>query len=417
MKVALLSETFSKQTGYMGNILPKYMARLGAEVHLITMDLPPYHHLQGYQTNRDPDLVPGSIEAYDGYTLHVIGHRKVLGYMRMNGLGKKLAAIRPDIVQAMVAIGWTPLISAFWKPFLGYELVTGCHTAATVFPLARRETSWWDRERLKCTLLRSVPGRLVSLFSRKCYAPTEDCALIASRYFGVQSRKVEVMYLGVDTECFYPGTSSALAAERSQLRRRLGFQDDEIVCIYTGKFTAEKKLDLLVGAMDQLRSQGQRYRTLFIGDGPHKPALAGHAASVVLDFMPFAQLAPYYRAADIGVWPGNESTSMLDAAACGLPIVISDEVFYRAPVDGNGKVFRQNSPQDLARVLLELQDPQLRQSLGSRGAARMARDFSWESRARQRLRDYEAAVRSGNSPAALPAPAKAPEKVNPSTLE
>lgn len=421
MRVVLLSETFSRRMGYLGNILPKYMARLGAEVHVVTTDLPPYHHIRDfketYQNFCDGELKAGSIEAYDGFTLHVVGHRKVLGYMRMVGLAEKLASIRPDIVQAMVAIGWTPLDSAFYRPFLGYKLFTGSHMAATMFPLARREAPWWDGERLKCALTRAFPGRLVSLCTEKCYTPTEDCALIASRYFGVQSRKVEVMYLGVDTEHFYPVNSPGRSEERLQLRRQLGFKDDEIVCIYTGKFTGEKKLDILMQAIDQLRAKGEPYRALFIGDGPQKDALVGHPPSVLLDFMPFADLAQYYRAADVGVWPGNESTSMLDAAACGLPIVISDEVFYRAPVDGNGKVFRKNSAEDLTRVLLELREPELRQRLGSAGADRMAREFSWESRARQRLRDYEIALRSQRLPGANTASAKASEKANQPTLE
>lgn len=402
LKVALLSETFSKRTGYLGNVLPKYMARLGAEVHLITMDLPPYHFMQDFKQTvanyGDPDLTAGSIEPYDGYTLHVIGHSKTLGYPRMKGLGKKLISLRPNVVQAQVAIGWTPLISAFWQPLLGYQLFTGCHMAASMFPLAQKQVPWWSGERLKCALMRSLPGRMASLLTRKCYAVTEDCALVAARYFGVQPHKVEVMYLGVDTEHFYPVSSPQLAEERSGLRRELGFGDHEIVCIYTGKFTDEKKLHLLLGAVERLRSRQMPFRTLFIGDGPHKKVLQASPGSVVLDFMPFTELGRYYRAADIGVWPGNESTSMLDAAACGLPIVISDEVFYRAPVEGNGKVFRKNDAEDLAKTLLGLREPEERQRLGSSGAARMAREFSWESRARQRLRDYEIALRRRQAP-------------------
>jgi glycosyltransferase involved in cell wall biosynthesis len=398
VKVVLLSEVFSKKMGYLGNLLPKYLARLGVEVHLVTMDLPPYHHIKDFKETyakfSDPqELVPGAVEAYEGFTLHVLAHRNVLGYMRMGGLRKKLSSIRPDIVQTMAAIGWIPLDAAACKPFLGYELFTGCHMTASVFKLANRELPWWNRERLQCALTRAFPGRLASLFTQKCYAATEDCALIASRYFGVQSEKVEVMYLGVDTEHFYPVISETMARDRFELRRQLGFKEDEVVCIYTGKFTDDKKVTMLAEVVERLRANGQSLRAMFIGDGPQRKILEEYSSSVILDFLPFVKLAPYYRAADIGVWPGNESTSMLDAAACGLPIVISDEVHYRAPVEGNGRVFKRDSSQDLERVLLELGQPQTRQRLGSSGAERMARDFSWESLARRRLRDYEEALR------------------------
>ena len=35
--------------------------------------------------------------------------------------------------------------------------------------------------------------------------------------------------------------------------------------------------------------------------------------------VPVRKLGGFFRAADIGVWPTQESTSMLDAAACALP--------------------------------------------------------------------------------------------------
>lgn len=397
MRIALLSEVFSKKMGYLGNLLPKYFARLGAEVHLITMDLPPYHHLKDFRATYErfsdrEELVPGAVEPLDGFTLHVLAHRKVLGYARMFGLREKLAALQPDVVQTMAAIGWIPLDAAMGVPTMGYRLFTGCHMAASVFTLAQRNLPWWKRERLQCLLTRGLPGRFASIFTEKCYAATEDCALIASEYFGVQAHKVEVMYLGVDTDYFYPAASTSAAEERLALRRSLGFSDEDIVCIYTGKFTEDKKVELLMKAVERVRAQKNNYRVLLIGDGPQKQILKEYSAGMVLDFMPFSELGKYYRAADIGVWPGNESTSMLDAAACGLPMVISDEVYYRAPVDGNGRVFRHDDVEHLASILLELRDAPVRRQLGVNGAIRMAREFSWESLAKRRLRDYESAL-------------------------
>jgi glycosyltransferase involved in cell wall biosynthesis len=200
------------------------------------------------------------------------------------------------------------------------------------------------------------------------------------------------MYLGVDTEYFFPAQTEAHTAQRTLLRHRLGFNDHEVVCIYTGKFTSDKKVHLLLNAVEQLRARDLPFRALFIGEGPQGRELGNDAWSTVLPFMSFSELGPFYRAADIAVWPGNESTSMLDAAACGLPVVISDEVFYRAPVEGNGRVFQQNDPRSLSETLFALGDPAIRKALGTAGAARMAREFSWESIAKRRLLDYQAAL-------------------------
>ncbi len=399
MRIVLISETFSKKMGYLANRLPKYLARLGVDVHVVIMDLPSYYQLkdfkQTYGSFIDSEVLPvGTVEAYEGYTLHVLGHKKVLGYMRMVGLWDKLQAIRPDIVQALLSIGWIPFDAALAKPFLGYKLFTGSHTTASTFPLAKRKVSIWDGEQLKCLFTRTLPGRLISLVTKKCYGPTQDCAEIAWRFFGVQQHKVEVMHLGVDTEFFFPVSSEATVQERTAMRQQFGFSENDIVCIYTGKLTEEKNALILAKAVARLRAMEKPYYGLFIGDGVQKKSIQAHPWCTVLNFMPFYELAAYYRAADIGVWPTNESTSTLDAAACGIPIIVSDGIAYRKHVGGNGIVYKMNDLEDLINVLLKLRDRETRKRLGSFGAEKMARQFSWESIAMHRLKDYEAALRS-----------------------
>ena len=100
---------------------------------------------------RTPDLSTGlragSVEVMDGYTLHVLSHAKVAGYMQMVGLREKLSSLRPQVVQTTAVIGWNALAAALYQPLLRYKLFTGSLTAATVFPLATRDVPWWNRSR------------------------------------------------------------------------------------------------------------------------------------------------------------------------------------------------------------------------------------------------------------------------------
>lgn len=93
---------------------------------------------------------------------------------------------------------------------------------------------------------------------------------------------------------------------------------------------------------------------------------------------------------------------MLDAAACGLPIVVNDTMSAPERINGNGFAYRLNDLDDLINMLLKLQDPTTRLRLGSCGAQKIARSFSWESIAKRRLRDYETSL-SGERPSRVPA--------------
>jgi glycosyltransferase involved in cell wall biosynthesis len=205
-------------------------------------------------------------------------------------------------------------------------------------------------------------------------------------------RKVAVVPLGVDTENFYPPRTAEDLARRAQIRAELGFAEEDIVCIYTGQFTDAKNPIVLARAVAMLRAGGRPVRGLFIGNGTQYRDLAACDGCVVLPFRPHRELPGYYRAADIGVWPTQESMSMLDAAACGLPIVVNDTLLAKERIEGNGISYRLNDAADLAEKIRLLSDPTFGHQLGEVGARRMTQLFSWNSVARHRLADYEAAL-------------------------
>lgn len=398
MKIVLLVEMFSRHMGYLENTLPKYLSRLGADVHLVTTGLQPYYYMKGSkQTYQDfigdsEALTPGASEQLDGFTLHVLGHHKVLGYVRMLGLKKKLQDLRPDIVQTEAAIGWIPLDAALFKVELGYKLFTGSHYHASVFPLANRRHHLWDPERLRVIILRSLPGRIISQFTSKCYPTSVDCAEVAVRFFGVQQRKIDICPLGVDLDLFQPIQNEKDVRARRELRDQFGFAEHEIVCVYTGRFSQAKNPLLLAKAIDRLAMMGEPYRGLFIGNGDQGDAIRQHHNCSVHSFIDFRDLPPFFRASDVGVWPTQESMSMLDAAACGLPIVVNDTLDAKERIEGNGLSYRLNDCEDLVKVLISLRAPERRRELGQCGAEKIRREFGWDSIAKFRLSGYDAAL-------------------------
>ncbi len=404
MRVALLSYWFPRGMGYIVNMLPRYLAQQGVDVHYLTMDMPHYFFTHGQHnpyTNFEQltTMKPGEEENFEGFRLHCVKHRQVAGHPRFVGLRDKLAAIRPDVVQSFLSIGWVPLDAALIKRKLGYKLFTAAHTTASVFPLANRKSSWAEPARVKNLLSRWIPGRFVSTRTEKCYAATSDCADVAIRFYGVEASKVVVAPLGVDTELLNPAVTPEQHEARRALRSKLGVAPDDVLFIYTGQFTAAKNPLLLARSTESLRAQGHKVRALFLGDGEQRDAVAAFASCIVLPFVPHRELVHYYRASEAGVWPTQESTSMLDVAACGLPIVVNHTLRAVERIDGNGVTYQLNDQASLERVLVGLLDPQVRRRLGEVGARRMAELFSWAALVRSRVADYETSL--GARPAAM----------------
>jgi len=395
MRIVIISDWFSENMGYAENCLPKAMAALGHEVHVITSDAQVYFgsalYKETYEAFLGPEVVACGSKELDGYTLHRLPHARWRGRLRIKGLQKKLRELRPQIVQTFDATALTTYEAVLSKFVMHFKLFTGNHVVASVFPPARG-VALSGQQRRRWLLEVTFPGRLTSLFTEKCYAATDDAADIAVRFFGVEAGKVEVDSLGVDTDLFSPAVDPDAQVARAGLRQQLGFAQTEIVCIYTGRFSNAKNPLCLARAVEGLRAQGEPFRGLFIGGGEQEAVIRGCSGCIVRPFIPVHSLAKFYQAADIAVWPMQESTSMLDAAACGLPIVVSNRVIAVERVQGNGITYDEGSVADLIRVLLTLRVPDFRDRLGKAGATKMAQQYSWLAIARHKLQDYEAAL-------------------------
>lgn len=396
MRIAIVSNMFSERMGYLPNCLPKALAYWGHDVHVVASNAQAYFdtpfYKETYEAHLGPPFVSTGVKLLDGFTLHrlpLLQWRRRLGIKGLYGVLKDL---QPDVVQALDVIHLTAYQAALYQPLLGYRFFTANHIVASVFPAATEHHRPGAAERLRLFLGLVPLGRLVSSRTIKCYAATPDALDIAVRFLGVPAEKLVLTSLGTDTEIFHPADTEVSQRERSALRAKLGFNDEDIVCIYTGRFTDFKNPLCLAQAIALLVKMGEPFRGLFVGTGPQQAGIEALPGNSVCPFVWHEELPQLYRAADIGVWPQQESMSMLDAAACGIPIVISRRVQAVERVEGNGETYIEGDVSDLVRALLSLRDPSRRNQLGHAGAYKMAGAYSWKSIAQQRLRDYEHAL-------------------------
>jgi len=397
MKIVVVGECLSEQMGYSIGFYPKALAELGHEVHLVTSDGQAYFtsadYSQIFEKFIGPAVVPCGVKSWRGCTLHRLPHH--LGPRRcvtIKGLARKLAEIKPDIVHSVGLWSGVGYQVAAARPFLGFKVFMECHVHASVFPPFIVKIKTFPRW-VYWRVYRPMTGRILSVGTEICWAIGEDVREIARDYFGFPDHKIKLMTLGTDTQMFSPWYEQP-ANERQEFRKQLGFDDSHIVCIYTGRMQEGKDPMILAKAIDRMVKEGKPYRAIFIGGGSEKyeMELKSYAGCTLIPFIPVDDLPRFYQAADIAVWPKQESTSQMDAASCGLPLVLSNRIKVTERVNGNGLMYEENNMDDLIIKLLELKDPAMRRQLGQVGVAKVRANYSWHKIASECVKEYERAL-------------------------
>ncbi len=212
-------------------------------------------------------------------------------------------------------------------------------------------------------------GQIVLALSRSSAADFE-------RFHGVAAKRIRVVYNGVDTARFSPEQGRP---HRQPMRHRLGLSADAVMALIVAHNFRLKGVATLVRAMRRLAAAGRQVRLVIVG-GKHVDAwrryvdrlgLSGQVIFVGRVDDPL----PYYAAADFYVHPTYYdpcSLVVLEAAACGLPLITSR-------YNGASELFRHgedvllvDDPADdaeLAGAMRTLLDEPVRNRLGAAARA------------------------------------------------
>ena len=180
---------------------------------------------------------------------------------------------------------------------------------------------------------------------------------------------------------------------KEECREKLSLSEDDKIILFVGHLINYKSPDLLIKAMPTIIEKTPNARLVIVGDGP----LRGELERITNDLhltqtiklagaVSNAVKALYYNAADVFVLPSTTSGEsfgivLLEAAAAGLPIVVSSLDTFRAfIIDGyNGLVAKLGDIDSLAETINRLlSDPALRQEMGE-NARTGVRDYSWDT--------------------------------------
>jgi glycosyltransferase involved in cell wall biosynthesis len=285
------------------------------------------------------------------------------------GIWRALRAAQPDCV---VVSGWSTFASQAaigWcrARRVPYLLLVESHDAGP-------KPGW--RQRVKETVVPPVVRGAASVLVAGSLAGESMRAL------GVAPTRIRVFANTVDVERFGE-KALALEGRRTELRERFGLSDDDVTVLTVARLAPEKGIDTLVHA-----GASADIPLLVVGEGPERASLERLAGELgvraTFATLPWESVVEAYAAADVfALLSRHEPWGVVvnEAAACGLPLVLSDRVGAAGDLlrDGeNGMLVPPDDVDAAADALRRLAgDPELRRSKGARSRELVA-GFGYE---------------------------------------
>jgi 1,2-diacylglycerol 3-alpha-glucosyltransferase len=159
--------------------------------------------------------------------------------------------------------------------------------------------------------------------------------------------------------------------------KRFNVPEDKIKLLFVGRLFPEKSVDTIIKAIPHILKKHPNTHLMIVGDGYLRAKLEKLAQDLGVEkFITFLGLVSEedkilaYNASDIFILPSLaelEGMVVLEAKACGKPIIISDSEMSasRFFVDGNGFLFETKNHMDLAEKAIQLiADAELRDKMG-----------------------------------------------------
>jgi glycosyltransferase involved in cell wall biosynthesis len=216
---------------------------------------------------------------------------------------------------------------------------------------------------------------------------------------GMPAERIVIFPWGVDVSHFTPGGGDG------GIRQRLGWNEDHFVLLSTRSWAPIYGVEELARAFVQAAQRCPQLRLLMLGNGPQAPLIHQiFKQGDVLDRVHFpgqvseAELPNYYRAVDLYISASHSdgtSISLLEALACGCPVLVSDIPGNREWVENGvqGWRFTEGDVKAMEEKIIHAYKQHQRLARMSSKARRLAEARGdWKINSQQLYRAYEIAL-------------------------
>lgn len=182
--------------------------------------------------------------------------------------------------------------------------------------------------------------------------------------------KVVVIPNAANTNKFYK-------LDQKRCRKELSFPTDKFIVAFTGSFIDRKGVRKVARAIDEI---GDIYG-IFIGTGPEEPKCKN---ILFKGRVKNEEMVKYLNAADVFVLPTLAegcSNAIMEAVACGLPIISSAREFNQDVLDESCSILvNPESQSEITEAIRVLKNDPKKREILAKGSLKNAKDFSLDNR-------------------------------------
>ncbi len=320
-----------------------------------------HHRLGTYVTAED------KAQPYRVYALRTLGSRDESRYVFTGDPTIRIARLKPDIIHVEEGAPALVLTQALlMKKRLAPQAKCLLFTWANIpYTIRRPWRAWLEKYNLAGTD-HAIAG--------------SSAAESVLRDRGFAAPVSVIPQLGVDPELYKKRNGDPLDGK---------LRSGTITIGYVGRFVRQKGILTLIEAITKITED---VRLLLVGGGNLKPEIHARAEAGgiarrldFIDPVPHHDVPAYLNSMDILVlpslttprWKEQFGHVLLEAMACGVPVIGSDSGEIPNVIGDAGLVFEEGNAESLAQKLRQLiQDDALRTELGRRGRQRVLSKYT-----------------------------------------
>ena len=374
MKIAHVIDYFQPKAGYQETFLALEQIKTGHAVRVFTSDryrlFPDYR--SAYEKFLGKRIVGcGKFRERGIDTIRLKPLFGISGRLWLRGLKKGLIEFDPDIVICHDERSFNAYRISKIKFPQGVKIIFDDHMGGSVEEIFRR--------RLLRYLYLAFFKKSIEASAYKIIGLTTSATEYLREKLFFDQEKIDFVPLGVDLDTFNFSLN-----QRNEIRSQCNIAASDLVGIYSGKINKNKGIAELIDALKDLFPKYPDFKFIFIGQG--SSVLMKRIGSelpksriTVKGLMSQKELSKYYCASDFGIWPDGITASHIEAAACGLAIIVSSlPAAKERIIQNNGiSLSRCNKNEISKSVEVLLSNAELREKY-SDNALEYAKGLSWK---------------------------------------